>query len=201
MIRKPRELLILGTGGHARACGDIAISSGYFARVFYVGEVACPGSIESAKMDVIGSDRDLPALRRTFAHAFVGVGFLRSCAVRVRLFETLVNLDFSIATLICSSAYTSTSSVIGRGTIVMPQSVVGSNVTVGVNSILNSGCIVEHDSQIGAQTHVSTGVIINGACRVGDRVFIGSGSVLRQEINVRQDSYIKMGTAVKSDII
>ena len=44
---------------------------------------------------------------------------------------------------------------------------------------------------------LSTNVTINGRCTIGQSVFIGSGSVLRENLKIKNNSFIKMGSILK----
>ena len=53
---------------------------------------------------------------------------------------------------------------------------------------------------IGDQCHISTGVMVNGDCKVGERVFIGSQSVLANGITVGEDIIVGAGSVVRKSI-
>ena len=56
-----------------------------------------------------------------------------------------------------------------------------------VNCIINSKALIEHDTKIGNHTHISTGVIINGNCEILDKSFVGTGSVILNNVKCKKN--------------
>ena len=44
---------------------------------------------------------------------------------------------------------------------------------------------------------MSTSVTINGGCIIGEGTFVGSASVLRESLNIKNNHFIKMGSVLK----
>lgn len=194
-----RSLLIVGAGGHARACIDVIERHGGYAIVGLIGRAEEVGR-NMLGHQVIGSDDDLPALAGSGACAIVAVGQIRTAQVRRALFEKLRKLDFELPVFVSPLAYVSRHATIGAGTIVMHHATVNVGAKVGSNCIVNTAAIVEHDCHVGDHCHVSTGTVLNGGVRIGAGCFVGSGSVIREERSVGDDSVIGMGLSVRHDL-
>jgi sugar O-acyltransferase (sialic acid O-acetyltransferase NeuD family) len=207
MSREP--ILLIGAGGHARACVDVLETGDRFE---IAGLIGAPDEVGQDVFGyrVIGTDADLAAHRARIPNALVAVGQIRSSATRERLFAELQTLGFTTPAIVSAHAYVSRHAAIGAGTIVMHGAIVNAGARVGENCILNSRSLVEHDAVIGAHTHLSTGAIVNGAAHVGARCFVGSGAVVREGITVGEGSLIGMfqpmlrdcapGTRVRGDV-
>jgi len=192
MDNKPK-IILLGAGGHCRSCIDVIEEEGRFSIAGIVDRVEAGVATSVLGYPVIGTDDDLPELRKQYAFALVTVGQIRSSAVRRRLFDVLQELGFELPTVVSPHAYVSSHAQVGAGTIVMHHALVNAGANVGENCIINTKALVEHDVQIGADCHISTGAIINGGVVVGAGTFCGSNTVTVQEISIPAGSFIKAG--------
>ncbi len=192
------RLIILGAGGHARVCGEIAERSGRFDAIAY-SDNAVPKGTELPGGQVAYTDDDLSTVDTGVHQAFVGVGHIKAPELRVRLFTLLKQLGFDYAKLEGAGAYVAPSAEVGEGTLVSHMAVVNTKARIGVNCIINSHALVEHDAEIGDHTHLSTGAIINGGSVVGARCMIGSHATVNQGLKVCEDVIVGSGaTVVKS---
>lgn len=192
------SILLVGAGGHAKACIDVIEREGSYSIKGLIGSASEVGK-SALGYKVIGTDDDLPGLVGGCKNALVGVGQIKSPNLRMKLFDRLVKLGFNLPTIISPLAYVASSAVVEIGTVVMHGAIVNSDAKVGKNCIINSKALIEHDVCVGDHCHVSTGAILNGTVCVDDGVFIGSGAVVREGVRIGKDSLIGMGQAVLTD--
>jgi sugar O-acyltransferase (sialic acid O-acetyltransferase NeuD family) len=193
------RILLVGAGGHARACIDVIECAGRFT----IG-----GCIDAAFVDgatvlgypLLGDDAALPAQRATHDAALVAIGHVGDTAIRRRMAATLSRLGFDLPTIISPRAHVARSASIGCGTVVMHDVVIGPVASVGAHCIVNTRAMIEHDAIIGDDCHVATGAIINGGVRIGRGVFVGSGAVIRPGVEVQDGAFIAMGARVTRDV-
>jgi sugar O-acyltransferase (sialic acid O-acetyltransferase NeuD family) len=194
-----KKLILIGAGGHAKSCIDVIENLDLYK---IGGIIGLPNElgIKIYDYEVIGSDVDLVKLSKSYSHALITVGQIKTPNTRIRLFENAIVAGFEMATIIASSAYVSNRAKIGKGTFVSHGAIVNSNVNIGANCIINSSSLIEHDSYIGNHCHVATGAIINGNNSIGSGSFVGSGAVLREGISVGVNSIIGMGQVVRNNL-
>lgn len=194
-----RPLLLVGGGGHCRACIDVIESSKQYQ---IVGIVEPPRSVltELDGYPVVGSDDDLPNLQTHGVSAIVTVGQIESPDLRIRLGAMVEELGLELATVVSPDARVSPRATIGRGSIVMHGAVVGPGARVGRHCIVNSQSLVEHDAEVGDYCHISTGAIVNGRAAIEDASFIGSGAVVFQGCRVGPRCVVGGGTVVRRDL-
>ena len=193
------EILLIGAGGHTCACIDVIEISGEYQIV---------GLIEKDKKDIhrnlgypiIGIDDDLKALKHKFNNALITVGQIKSPKTRVRLFDLLNQLDYTLPVIVSPKTYVSKHAQIGQGTIIMHGAIVNANATIGKNCIINNRALIEHGAVIGDHCHIATGSIINGEVSVGNKTFIGSGVITKQSISIGSNCIIGAGAVVKIDV-
>jgi len=193
------KILLIGAGGHARSCIDVIESVGQFE---IAGLVEKDESMIHANLGypIIGIDSELKKLREKYSHTLITVGQIKSSKVRVKLYQRLKELNFTLPVIISPKAYVSKHAQIGEGTIIMHGVIVNANVTIGNNCILNNKSLIEHDAIIGNHCHIATGAIINGEVSVGDKTFIGSGVITKQSISIGNNCVIGAGVVLKSDV-
>ncbi len=191
-------ILLLGAGGHARACIDVIEQEGRFAVAGLVGLREEVGT-QLLGYAVLGSDEDLPALLRDYKHALVTIGHIKTPDGRIRLFNAIEKNNGTLPVVVSPRAHVSRHATLGAGSIVMHGAIVNAGATVGRNCIINSLALVEHDAVVGDHCHVSTAAVINGGASVGAGTFIGSNSCVRDSIRLGERCLIGMGQNVLTD--
>jgi sugar O-acyltransferase (sialic acid O-acetyltransferase NeuD family) len=191
-------IVLVGAGGHARACIDVIEQAGLYASAALVGMPEQVGS-RVLGYPVVGTDADLGALRSRHAHALVVVGQIKTPEPRIRLFELLLSHGYTLPVIISPYAHVSRHATLGEGTIVMHGAVVNASAVVGRNCILNSQSLVEHDVVIGDHCHIATAAAINSGVRIEAASFVGSNSCVRQGIRIGERCVIGMGQRVLAD--
>jgi len=191
-------ILLVGAGGHARACIDVIEQEGRFA---VAGLVGLPNEVGTRTLGypVLGTDADLPALLGDYAHALISVGQIKTPEPRMRLFDLLEQSGCALPIIVSPRAHVSKHAKVGAGTIVMHGAVVNAGAVVGRNCIINSQALVEHDAVIADHCHVATAAAINSGVHIGVGTFIGSNSSVRQCINIGERCLIGMGQRVLAD--
>lgn len=193
-----RNLILIGGGGHCKSVIDVAESAGYNI----IGILDIPENIGKSVLDykVIGTDDDILQFADK-AEFIITVGFIKSPAIRMRIFDKVKEAGGKLATIIASTAHVSRYASLGEGTVVMHQAVVNAGARIGENCIINTFCNIEHDAVIGDQCHISTGAMVNGDCKVGKLCFIGSQSVLANGISICDDVIVGAGSLVRKSIL
>ncbi len=191
-------LLLLGAGGHARACIDVIEQEGRFE---VAGLTGLPQEVGTTVLGypVVGTDHDLPALLREYKHALVTVGQIKTPDVRIRLFGKLAHSGCNLPAIVSPRAHLSRHATLGPGSIVMHGAIVNAGATVGKNCIINSLALIEHDTEIGDHCHIATAAAINSGVSIGAGTFIGSNACVRQGTRIGNNCVIGMGQRVLAD--
>lgn len=197
-MSKP-SLILIGAGGHARACMDVVEQEGIYE---IAGLVGLPQELgkKSFGYEVIASDAQLPELTVQYQFALISIGQIQTADDRIRLFSQAQDLGFTFPTVISPTAYVSPHANIGIGTVVMHGAIVNAGASVGKNCIINSNSLVEHDVHMEDHCHVSTGAILNGNAHIGSGSFIGSRAVIKEGISIGANSIVGMGLTVRQNV-
>jgi sugar O-acyltransferase (sialic acid O-acetyltransferase NeuD family) len=194
-----QDIVLIGGGGHCKACIDVVESTGMFSIVGIVDIKERRGS-EVCGYPIIASDEDLASLTAQFKNFLVTVGHIRSSSRRQELFNAVRAAGGNLPPVVASTAHVSRHASLSQGTIVMHHSSVNAAANVGEGCIVNTGAIVEHDAEILDFCHISTGAVVNGGCRVGEGSFIGSQACIREGITIGSGVLIGAGAVVVSDV-
>lgn len=197
-MSKP-NLILIGAGGHARACIDTIEQEGIYEIAGLIGLAQEVGS-KHFGYEVIATDAEIPELVEQYQFALITIGQIHSPEHRVRLYARAQDAGFTFPTVIAPTAYVSSHSTIGIGTIVMHGAVITAGAIVGNNCIINSKSLVEHDAHVADHCHISTGAILNGNTSIGTGSFIGSGAVIREGVSIGANSLVGMGLMVRHNM-
>jgi len=89
---------------------------------------------------------------------------------------------------------------IGEGSFIGANSILTTNIKLGKHSLLNRACHIGHDCRIGDFLSMMPGSIISGNVKVGNKVFLGTNSSVKEQINICDNVVIGMGGVVVKDI-
>jgi sugar O-acyltransferase (sialic acid O-acetyltransferase NeuD family) len=194
MINKPKILLI-GGGGHCKSVIDVIELENKYNIVGIVDKKELIGT-KVLDYTIIGCDDDLEQLFLQYKYAIITIGHIKTNQLRVKLFNTLQNIGYTLPTIISPLAYVSKYSKIEYGTVIMHNALVNANATIGKNCIINTKALIEHDVVIEDNCHISTGAIINGGTIVKENTFFGSNAIAREYIEIKAESIIGAGATL-----
>lgn len=186
-----KDVIIIGTGGHAKVVADIVLSS----RDHLVGFLTS----DDSKDDFMGwpvLGRDTEYYKFADCHFVIAIG---NPGVRERISNSMDCAKWYTAihpTASVSAVHTS----IGGGSVIMANAVVNPYAQIGSHCIINSNATVEHDNKIENFVHISVGAKLAGTVRIGKRTWIGVGATVSNGISVCQDCMIGAGAVVVKDI-
>ena len=123
---------MIGGGGHCKSVIDVAELAGYNI----LGILDMPEDIGKSVLDykVIGTDDDIPHYADK-AEFVITVGFIKSPAIRMRLYDKVKEAGGRLATIVASTAHVSRYASLGEGTVVMHQAIVNAGARIGENCI------------------------------------------------------------------
>ena len=192
------NLILIGAGGHARACIDVIEKLDTFG---IAGLIGAQEEIqhECLGYGIIGQDKDLAKLANRYRYALITVGQIESPLVRQRLYTHALKVGFELPAVISPMAHVSSHALVGDGSIVMHGAIVNAGAVVGNNCIVNSRALIEHDATVGDHCHISTGAIVNGEVNIGFGSFVGSGCIIKQGVTIGSRCVVGMGLSVRHD--
>ncbi len=136
------NLLILGAGQYSSIIYEIAEASGNYGKIDF---------LDDYNPTAIGKLSESKSFIKSYNSAIVAIG---NPEKRLELTEELENIGYTIPVLISDKAFVSKSSVIEKGTVIEPMSVVHSNVYIGKSCLICAGAVINHNAIIEAGCQV-----------------------------------------------
>jgi len=130
--------------------------------------------------------------------ALITVG---NAVLRHNIAKKLNQIHLPLHSYIHSSAFVSTTAVIGLGVFIAPHCVVSAHSNICDNVALNVYCGVGHGAKINVHCVMSPYSVVNGDCELGEAVFLGSRVTLNPKVSVGSFSLIDAGCILREDII
>lgn len=190
------ELLLIGSGGHAKSVIDSIESQRIYKIAGFLDILERQGTIYK-NYKVIGSDIDAEKFFKDgIKNAFICIGYLGKGNIRNKLYDRLKSIGFRLPAIIDKTAVLAEDISIGEGTFIGKRTIINSDVHVGNMCIINTGVIIEHDCIIQDFTHISVAAVICGKVNIGKGSFIGANSTIIQECNIGEHCIIGAGTTV-----
>jgi sugar O-acyltransferase (sialic acid O-acetyltransferase NeuD family) len=193
MSPAPRQLVILGHGGHAKSVADAARSAG-FAVVGFLGlaEHQQPdyGPLALQSLD----DIDLESTEIALG---IGANFIRA-----RVATDVVNSypRARFVAVIHVTAWVSPLAEISPGSVVLAHAAVGPGAKLGFGAVLNTGSSLDHDSTLRSFASLGPGARTGGDVSIGERSAIGLQSGILQGRSVGRDSVVGAQSLVTRNI-
>ena len=193
------RLAIIGSGDlgfqilhHAQNI-DKYVSVGFFDDNFIVGEMRHGKPIIGGFKDVFSCYEN-----GEFDCLMIGIGY-NHFDLRAAIFEKFFG-KIPFAKIISKNAIIDPSSKIASGVIIYPGCIVDANVIISENVLLNIGCVVAHDSFIGKHSFLSPCVKIAGFVKVQEKVNLGTGTVLIDNITISDNIRTGAGSVVVNNL-
>jgi sugar O-acyltransferase (sialic acid O-acetyltransferase NeuD family) len=190
-----KDVLVIGTGGHARVVAEILRAGGRPVAGFVVPPKQPPPQPPLAHARVLEWEEACRLAERYAVVVGIGDNLLRQ-----EKSEEAAAAGFQFATAVHPAA------VIGRGVELGPGTVVGAGailvleVSVGRGVIVNTGAHIDHDCRIGDWCHVGPGAVLAGSVTLGEGVLVGAGGVIINNVTIGRYSTVGAGGVVVRDI-
>ena len=97
-------------------------------------------------------------------------------------------------------AFVAADAHISKGSQILANATVCTEVRIGEACIVNTGSIIEHETILGNGVHVAPGATLAGCVSIGDFTMIGAGAIILPHIKIGGDVIVGPGSVVTKDI-
>jgi len=101
-------------------------------------------------------------------------------------FETIVHPSASVSGMSC----------LGSGTVIFQKVVITSNVKIGNQVVILPNTVVSHDDTVGDFTCIAGGVCISGSSSIGRSCYLGTNCSINANVSIGDTCMIGMGSVV-----
>jgi sugar O-acyltransferase (sialic acid O-acetyltransferase NeuD family) len=195
------EIILIGSGGHARVIIDIIQQVNTF-RIIGVTSKSLKAGSSFCGYPVLGDDSVLTEIKKKgdIEHVAIGVGGFRDNLLRTELFKKIKAMGFTIVNAIHPSVCISPTAFVGEGVTIYPGTVINTSVKIGNNVIIATGVSIDHEATIGNNVLISTGSAVGAYSIIKDNALLALGSSVVAGITIGINSIVAAGGVVVNDI-
>lgn len=188
----PKNVVIIGAGGHAKVIADIITKSNDNVIGFLDDNLSLQGNRIYLDKKVIGTTKDIDKYKEYYF--VIGIG---NNSTRENL---ATSHDLKWYTAIHPSAIIANEVSIEEGSVIMAGTIVNTGTKIGKHCIINTKSSIDHDNIIGNYTHISPGATLAGTVHIKERVWICAGATIINNITIAKNNIIGAGSVVIKDI-
>lgn len=119
---------------------------------------------------------------------------------RFNLTQKLNPLGLNQTAIAHKSVITGVDVYLDQGTIICPNSILTTNISLGKYVIINLSVTIGHDCRIGDFVTISPGANISGNVKIGNFSYIGTNATIREGVTIGDHSIVGMGAVVVKDV-
>jgi sugar O-acyltransferase (sialic acid O-acetyltransferase NeuD family) len=191
------DLVIIGSGGHAREILDIVESLNEDGRclapIGFLDDDPARHDLEVRGLPVLGGLEWFRSRAGAGVRYVVGIG---ASSVRRRVVAQITELGGAAATLIHPTAVVGRGVELGPGCVLTAYTILTTNIRLGVHVHLNLAASISHDCVIGDFCTLAPGARLAGNIRIGDGCELGLNAVVVQGTTIGEWTIVGAGTVV-----
>jgi sugar O-acyltransferase (sialic acid O-acetyltransferase NeuD family) len=195
------KLLILGAGGNSIGIIDAIEAAGpqaSFQIAGFLDDLPENRGREVLGYPVLGRIED--AGRFTDCRLVNGISSVESFRKREAIVARTGAGPERFATVVHPSAVISARAQVGRGCVVLANSVVCPEAALEDHVLILQGSTVNHHARVGAHATLSAGVTLLGSVEIGRSGFVGGGASVAPYVKIGAGALVGMGSVVIRDL-
>ena len=191
----PKDVIIIGSGGHARVIADIIKKSGDEIVGFLDDNADIQGKTIFDGKIVLGDTSEESVKKYSDCYFIIGIGSNR---VRKIISEKYSNLKWYTA--IHPSSIIGSEVSINEGTAIMAGTIINTGTVVGKHCIVNTSSSLDHDNILEDYVHISPGSHLAGTVKINEGTWICAGVTIINNITIGKNNVIGAGATVIRNI-
>lgn len=192
----PRELVVVGAGGHATVVVD-ALLAGGGRPLFVLDDDPAKRGAQVCGIRVQGP---LAGLTPADLERYCFVVAIAKNDLRRRLVLDLLGRQATLGGVRHPSAIVSSRARLDPTAHILAGAIVNAGATIGAHTVLNTGCIVEHDAVIAEYSHVGPGAVLAGAVVLEQGAFVATGAKVCPFVRLGSWSTLGAGAVALRDV-
>ena len=192
-------LLIVGAGGHCKSVLD-AIPRDAYGNIT-LSDLPLRVGLCVMGIPITATDDDWERIYKAGGrYAFIAVGSVGDTSKRIRIYQRLKQIGFSLPVIVDPTAVISESAVLTPGIFVGKKAVINAQARIGECAIINTAAVIEHDCVLGEFVHVAPGACLAGNVEVGPKAHIGIGAVVVEGVRIGAEAVLGAGAVATHNI-
>jgi sugar O-acyltransferase (sialic acid O-acetyltransferase NeuD family) len=195
------KLVIFGSGGHSKVTFSEVIKLKKFQFLGFVDDFKKKGelviSFNKKNYYNLGSIKQVINKKNKFnGIVAVGLNYIRK---KIVTDINKIDKNFKFQKIVSKDAIVMSNVSIGEGTLVVSGSTINTGTEIGKHCVINTSCSIDHDNKFDDFSSAAPGVITGGNVVVGKKSYLGMGSLVKDQVNILQDTVIGLGSIVNKD--
>ena len=188
----PKNVVIIGAGGHAKVIADIITKSNDNVIGFLDDNLDIQNKTIYLNKTVLGTTKDIDKYKEYYYIIGIGNNNIR---------ENIANsYDLKWYTAIHPNAIIANEVSIEEGSVVMAGSIINTGTKIGKHCIINTKSSLDHDNIIENYVHISPGATLAGTVHIKEKIWICAGATIINNITIAKNNIIGAGSVVIKDI-
>lgn len=194
-----KELIVLGSGGHAKVVIDTLRALGRLP-LGIIDPYTPQGETSLFGLTVLGGDDAVFCFSADDVELVNGVGAMPETQLRRILHQRFSDAGYRFATLVHPRAWVSEDVHLDAGVQVMAGAIIQAGSQIGSDCIVNTGASIDHDCKLSPHCHIAPGAVICGNVELGEQVHIGSGATVIQGVKIGSSTIVGAGAIVTRNV-
>lgn len=187
-MKKDKELVIIGAGGHGRAVAElIELSNDYNLIGFLDDNLSTSDYVWD--YPVLGTLNDIGKFDKQRISFFVAIG---NNTYREQIQLSLEESGYTIATVIHPFTYISPRAKIKAGCAIMPGVVISNQAVLEKGVLVNCNAVIDHDARLESFAHLGVGANMAGNTTLRNKAYLTAGSSLTYGKEVLEEKQVSM---------
>jgi sugar O-acyltransferase (sialic acid O-acetyltransferase NeuD family) len=194
------NIIVVGSSGHAKAVIDSIEKENKYEIIGLLDRFKDVGS-SSFGYKIIGKEEDLQGLIKMHK-VEGGIIAIGDNFIRYIVYNKILKIvpGFNFIKVIHPSAQIARNVIIGKGTVIMANTTVGSEASVGDFCIINNNSSLDHESRMLDYSSLAPGSSIGGNVEIGLFTTVSLGAKIIQGITIGEHTIIGTGSTVIKNI-
>lgn len=188
----PKNVVIIGAGGHAKVIADIITKSNDNVIGFLDDNLDIQNKTIYLNKTVLGTTKDIDKYKEYYFIIGIGNNNIRENIAN--------NHDLKWYTAIHPNAIIANEVSIEEGSVVMAGSIINTGTKIGKHCIINTKSSLDHDNMIEDYIHISPGATLAGTVHIKEKTWICAGATIINNITIAKNNIIGAGSVVIKDI-
>jgi sugar O-acyltransferase (sialic acid O-acetyltransferase NeuD family) len=129
----------------------------------------------------------------------IPIGFQKINSIRRERYENAKQRGYDFINYVASSASVWPNLIIGENVLIYEHAIIQPFAKIGNNCIIRSGANVAHHCIVKDHAFVAAEAVMGSKTCVGEQAVLGLGSVVRDQINIANRSFVGAGAVVVKD--
>jgi sugar O-acyltransferase (sialic acid O-acetyltransferase NeuD family) len=198
-----KKIIIFGAGNHAKVLFYEIVQLKRFIIIGFVDDFVKKGQvIINYKKKNYKNLGGLASLKNNTKN-FYGIIAIGSNFIRKQIVEKVSSLNLKIKweKIISKNVALSENVEIGEGTVIISGSQIGNTTLIGKHCLINSASSLDHDNIFQDYSSTGPGAVTGGSVVVGKMSHLGIGSVVKQNISIKENTVIGANSYVNKNCL